>query len=123
MALSLSPITARLASLFGAILVSWLLIFVGPVSAAQTAPSKAPYFQVELKDAAPMQGKIIQDVYVNCAGTSCFAPRANSSQKGFCASISRQFGEVKEFTAAGQLFDAKQLAKCNGKSVSDTAQK
>jgi hypothetical protein len=121
--MTLSPVTARLTSLFGAILVSWLLIFVGPVSAAQTVPSKQAYFQVELKDAAQIQGKIVRDVYVYCAGKSCQAPKANSSQKGFCASISRQFGEVKAFTAAGQLFDAEQLAKCNGKSMSDTAQK
>jgi hypothetical protein len=121
MAISLSPVTSRLTSLLGAILISWLLIFVGPVSAAQTASAKPAYFQVELKDVARTQGKIIGDVYVYCAGTSCQAPKANSSQKGFCASVARQFGEVKAFTAAGQAFDAAQLAKCNGKSMLDTA--
>ncbi len=121
MANSLSLVTSRLASLFAAILVSWLLIFVGPVSAAQTGPAKPAYFQVELKDVAQMQGKIVHDVYVYCAGTNCNAPKANSSQKGFCASVAQQFGEVKAFTAGGQAFDAEQLAKCNGKSILGTA--
>jgi hypothetical protein len=119
--MTLSTATARFTSLLGAIFVSWLLIFVGPVSAAHAATNKPAYFQVELKNVAPTQGKIIRDVYVNCAEKICYAPKANSSQKGFCASIAHQLGEVKAFTAAGQIFDVEQLAKCNSKAISDTA--
>lgn len=118
--MTLSQITARLASMAGAIAVSSLLLFVAPVHAA---PTNGYYYQAELTQSVPAQKEQVRGVLVKCEGSECRAPIASSSARNVCISIAREFGEVSSFRVEGRAFDAEQIATCNGKGKVKVAKK
>lgn len=111
--MTLSPAKYRFSSFVAALAVTWLLVFVGPVSAADARSNNIPYFQVELAAETDKDNGVVSGVYVACVDRKCVAPKANSSHKNFCSKIAKEHGEITAFVAGKRVFDAKQLAKCN----------
>ncbi|MBK8376117.1 CC_3452 family protein [Sphingorhabdus sp.] len=111
--MTLSHLSSRLGLLAGAALTSALFVFAAPQ--AHAAGNNARFYTVELAEPAAAQRTIVRGVVFNCEGTTCRAPASASAARNVCASVARELGEVKGFTAGDKAFEASALDSCNQK--------
>lgn len=107
--MTLSPISTRLGSFAAAVATTGILLFAAP----QVQAANAPFYQVELAQAATVQKAILRGAYFSCEGTSCHAAETGSAPRNVCVSVARSFGEVKSFQAGKRILDATEIAACN----------
>jgi len=83
------------------------------IPAAAALPSG--FYAAELT-AQPAKGKFVARQLVwNCEGANCAATQKSPSRAELvCASLAREAGEVKAFRAGKVVFDAPEIARCNG---------
>ncbi len=117
--ISRSAATIRAGAFAAAIATSTLFIGIAPQAHAATGP----YYSVELAQPASLDKQLIRGVFVKCEGTACRAPEASSAPKNVCISIAREFGAVTSFKAGNRVFDATEIAACNGKTKTQVAKK
>lgn len=111
--MTLSHVSARFGVLAAAAVLSTTLLF-GVAGQAQAATAKGPYYQVELAQPASSKQELLRSVFVKCEGTACRAPMASTAPKNMCISIAREFGAVSAFSAGDRVFNAEEIAACNG---------
>lgn len=109
--MTLSHFSARIGTLAAATVLSVSLL--GGV-AGQAKAANGPYYKAELASPAASKQELLRSVFVKCEGTACRAPMASTAPKNMCISIAREFGEVTAFTAGDRVFNAEELAACNG---------
>ena len=119
--ISFTKISMRAVALAAAIATSALFVGVAPQVEAST--NNGPYYQVALSQPAAVDKQLIRGVFVKCEGTACRAPLASSGPKNVCISIAREFGEISVFKAGDRVFDASEIAACNGKIKTQVAKK
>ncbi|MEP0189014.1 MAG: hypothetical protein ABJP70_04965 [Erythrobacter sp.] len=95
------------------------LVYTGATFAVATAPSVAfaksgPYYSATLAQPAEENRAVAGGVAWACKGTTCVANKGSSRPMNVCRGLSREFGEIKSFTAKGKELDEAKLAKCNG---------
>ncbi len=92
------------------------LAFVGSIGLASTAASAAGgvYYRADLSAPAQKARFVSRGVVWICEGTSCTAPRGTSRPAIMCAALAKETGTLTSFAAEGKLFDAADLARCNG---------
>ena len=110
--MTLSHASVRFGALVCAALSTSVLLFAAP----QAHAANAPYYKAELSQPATAQKQLLRGVFVNCDGANCRAPQAGTAPKNMCITISRKFGEVTAFSAGDRVFDATEIAACNGKT-------
>jgi hypothetical protein len=110
--MTLSQISAHLGTLAAAAVLSTTLLF--GVSTQAQAANNSPYYKVELAQPAASKQELLRSVFVKCEGTACRAPMASTAPKNMCISIAREFGAVSAFSAGDRVFNADELATCNG---------
>lgn len=96
---------ALMLPLFGAALTAAAV----PASAAGGA-----FYSAEIASPAKAGKFVSKGIVWSCEGTSCGAGRGTSRPLIICASLAKEVGEVKSFTANGKAFEADELARCNG---------
>lgn len=107
---------ARIAALLLALTSSFTLL--GTAAVAQ--PNG--YYTLSLANPVDEAKPIVRGLLFACEGAACAAGEGTSRPAIICASVAREFGPVTAFAAAGEAFDAAQLAKCNAKAKVDTTQ-
>ena len=110
--MTLSHVSARLGTLAAAAVLSTTLLF-GVAGQAQAA-NTGPYYKAELAQPAASKQELLRSVFVKCEGTACRAPMASTAPKNMCISIAREFGAVSAFSAGDRVFNADEIAACNG---------
>ena len=93
-----------------ALALPFLAAALAPVAAGAASGS---YYRAELASPAPKAKFVARDVVWSCDGTNCVAGRGTSRPLIICASLAKEAGEVKSFTANGKAFEAEELARCN----------
>lgn len=96
------------------------LVYTGAIFAVTTAPSAAfaksgPYYTATLAQPADDNRAVAGGVAWACKGTTCVANKGSSRPMNVCRGLSREFGEIKSFSAKGKELGEDKLAKCNGK--------
>lgn len=96
------------------------LLYTGLTFGAATAPvaaeaKNAPYYTAELAVSTDENRAVAGGVAWNCREDRCAANKGSSRPMTVCRGLSREFGEIKSFTAKGKQLSAEKLAKCNGK--------
>lgn len=103
------------ASNFARIAISTAAVVSAAVApAALNARTSAPYFTVELTQAADEDQAIAGGVLFRCAGTTCTAPQSNDRPLRVCSELRREVGTIASFNAGGSMLSESQLARCNG---------
>lgn len=82
-----------------------------PATAGAAAGS---YYSAEIANPAKTAKFVARDVIWSCNGVNCGAGRGTSRPLIICASLAREVGEVKSFTANGKALETEELARCNG---------
>lgn len=100
-------------SFFAAVNFTLLSTVIAPTAEA-AKPVK--YYEVELKDTAKKDEKIIRGTLIRCNDTSCRGKKANSNMSSMCAKIANTFGPVKSFSLGDDKFDEAAITKCNRKA-------
>lgn len=111
--MTLSQSVSRFGILAGAALTSALFVFAAPQ--AHAAGNNGRFYTVELAQPAAAQRTIVRGVVFNCEGTSCRAAASSSAPRNVCASVARELGEVKSFSAGDRVLEASDLDSCNAK--------
>jgi hypothetical protein len=76
----------------------------------------APHYQAE-PSAAPATAKfVLKDTVWNCGGASCAAGKTNSRPAIVCASLAREIGVLRSFSANGEALTGADLDKCNARA-------
>lgn len=97
------------------------LAYTGTTFGMLAAPSPAaaanngPYYVAELAAPAGEARTVAGGVAWFCEGTTCKAAKGTSRPLRICRGLSREFGEVKSFTAKGEAIANEKLEQCNGK--------
>ena len=94
----------------------WLAITVTTALPTIAYAANGPYYRAELSSPAPKGKFVARGVVWSCDGTSCDGARGTSRPLIMCASLVREVGELKSFTANGKSLEADELARCNGVS-------
>lgn len=96
---------------FPALLLPLLGAALVPATASAAGGS---YYRAEIAAPAKTAKFVARDVIWACDGVNCGAGRGTSRPLIICASLAREVGEVKSFTANGVALAAEDLARCNG---------
>lgn len=91
-----------------------LLVGAATLLAATANAADGGYYRAELANPAPKAKFVARDVVWACDGANCAAGRGTSRPQLMCASLAKQAGQVKSFTANGVALAAEELARCNG---------
>ena len=89
-----------------------LLGALSPASAQMRG--SAPFFTVELVQAASTDRAIAGGVLFSCEGLTCTAPRSRDRSLRVCSELRREVGAIASFSAGGTPLPESQLARCNG---------
>lgn len=84
-----------------------------------TAPAPAvaadsPYYTAKLAQPAEDNRTVAGGVAWACEGTTCVANKGSSRPSRVCRGLSRDLGEIVDFTADGEELAEDELSKCNG---------
>ncbi len=112
MTLSL-PRTGRLVVLALALVYTGLSFGVATSSAPAFAQS-GPYYTATLAQSVDDNRAVAGGVAWNCRDTTCVANKGTSRPSRVCRGLSREFGEIVNFTADGEALAEDKLARCNG---------
>jgi len=99
---------ALLLPLVGATLAGGAALLPATASAAGGS-----YYSAELASQARTGKFVAKGIVWSCEGVTCGAARGTSRPLIICASLAKEAGEVKSFTANGKAFEAEELARCN----------
>lgn len=111
MTLSL-PTASRIAVLASALTCA--VVSFGPATAPLAAQS-SPYYTATLAQPTEDDRAIAGGIAWACAGTTCVANKGTSRPSRICRGLSREMGEITNFTAKGKALDEDDLNRCNGK--------
>ena len=78
-----------------------------------SARGDAPFYTVELAEAASPRTVIAGGVAFTCNQTRCTAPKGSSRPVRVCRELNREVGQIAAFLAGGAPLGADKLAKCN----------
>jgi hypothetical protein len=95
-----------------------LLAFTSLFAAAATAgtaPAQASGSHYRADPAAMPAGQrlVVRDMVWRCGGGSCTSGENGSRPAVICASLAREVGQLRSFSAGGHAFDAAALESCN----------
>jgi len=96
-----------------ALLYSALTIGTMVTPSAAMARGSAVFYTAELAAPAKEARIISSGVVWHCEGTKCRAAKSNSRPANTCKRLTREVGEVTNFTAGGEKLAEEKLAKCN----------
>ena len=85
------------------------------LAALPAAPALAqPGFVATLAQPAPAARWVARETLWTCDGAICRAPRSGrTSDANECRAVARKAGRVAGFAAAGRMFAAAELDRCN----------
>jgi hypothetical protein len=86
--------------------------------AMASAPAVASqHYQAE-PAAKPAQAKFVaKDILWRCGDAGCTGAKGSSRPAIVCASLVREVGALRSFTAGGTAFAAEDLQKCNARAA------
>lgn len=113
---SIFPTTLKRLSLI-AVALMYSALSIGAMVTPSTAMARgtAVYYTAELAAPTKEARVISSGVVWHCEGTTCRATKSNSRATNACKRLTREVGEVTNFTAKGEKLAAEKLAKCNSK--------
>lgn len=85
------------------------------VATTPVAAQSGAYYTATLAQPADDNRAVAGGVAWSCKGTTCVANKGSSRPMRICRGLSREFGEIVNFTAKGKELAGDKLAKCNGK--------
>lgn len=112
MSLSL-PTASRIAVLASAIVYT-AASFGLATSATPLAAQSGPYYTATLAQPTEEDRAVAGGIAWACAGTTCVANKGRSRPSRICRGLSREMGEITNFTANGEALEEDKLARCNG---------
>ena len=84
-----------------------------------SSPAFANGFQAETGSQPPQTRFVARDSIWRCAGTSCVSTNDTSTRPAIvCATLARQVGVLRSFSANGRAFSAEELQACNARARS-----
>ena len=101
-------------AVFATALVYTGLTFGVVTSAAPVAAQSGPYYTAQLAQPAEESRTVAGGVAWACEGTTCVANKGTSRPSRICRGLSRDLGEITDFTADGEALPEEQLNRCNG---------
>ena len=83
-----------------------------------SAPAFAagPYYSAEPVAAPSQQRFVARENVWRCGDAGCTSARSTSRPEIVCATLVRQIGALRSFSADGRAFDAEALQSCNSRA-------
>ena len=110
MTLRHSPL--RQVAIGGIAALTTVLTFGATIAPAPANAQSSAYYRATLEQPVERRTEIIRGGTFICSGTICVGTKARSRPALVCEKLSREFGKVASFSAAGTEIDAEDLATC-----------
>ena len=112
--MTLSLPRAERIAVFASAIAYTTLTFGAATAPAPAIAADGPYYMAKLAQPAEDNRTVAGGVAWACEGTTCVANKGTSRPSRVCRGLSRDLGEIVDFTANGEELPEDQLNRCNG---------